>query len=54
MADSPGDDAADREDRPIDEDDASLAAVADWGTAEDWSDWSPPSHASTDRQWGGS
>jgi predicted transcriptional regulator len=25
---------------PLSEDEASLAAVADWGPAEDWSDWS--------------
>ena len=27
-------------DRPLDAAEASLADVADWGPAEDWSDWS--------------
>ena len=27
-------------DRPLDEAERSLAAVADWGPAEDWTDWS--------------
>jgi hypothetical protein len=27
-------------DRPLDAGEASLAEVADWGPAEDWSDWS--------------
>lgn len=26
-------------DRPLDEGERSLEAVADWGPAEDWSDW---------------
>jgi len=26
--------------RPLDEGEAALAAIADWGPAEDWSDWS--------------
>jgi len=25
--------------RPLDEGEASLAAIADWGPAEDWTDW---------------
>ena len=25
--------------QPLSEDEASLAAIADWGPAEDWSDW---------------
>ena len=27
------------EDRPLDEGEQSLAKIADWGPAEDWSDW---------------
>jgi hypothetical protein len=27
-------------DKPLDEGEESLAAIADWGPAEDWSDWS--------------
>ena len=26
--------------QPLDEGETSLAAIADWGRAEDWSDWS--------------
>jgi Ribbon-helix-helix protein, copG family len=26
-------------DRPLDEGERSLSAIADWGPAEDWSDW---------------
>jgi hypothetical protein len=26
-------------DRPLEEGEQSLAAIADWGPAEDWSDW---------------
>ncbi len=26
-------------DRPLDEGERTLAAIADWGPAEDWSDW---------------
>lgn len=26
-------------DRPLDEGERALAAIADWGPAEDWSDW---------------
>ena len=26
--------------QPLDEGEAALAAIADWGPAEDWSDWS--------------
>lgn len=33
------DDAATWVDRPLDAGEASLAEVADWGPAEDWSDW---------------
>jgi hypothetical protein len=33
------DDAATWADRPLDEGERSLAAIADWGPAEDWSDW---------------
>ena len=29
-------------DRPLDDAEASLAEVADWGPAEDWSDWGDP------------
>jgi len=32
-------DAATWEKRPLDGGEASLAAIADWGPAEDWSDW---------------
>lgn len=27
-------------DQPLDEGEQSLSAIADWGPAEDWSDWS--------------
>jgi hypothetical protein len=33
------DDAVTWEGQPLDEGDASLAAIADWGPAEDWSEW---------------
>lgn len=33
------DDAATWEEHPLDEGERSLAAIADWGPAEDWSDW---------------
>jgi hypothetical protein len=33
------DDAAIWEARPLDDGERSLAAIADWGPAEDWSDW---------------
>jgi len=33
------DDATTWEDQPLDDGEASLAAIADWGPAEDWSDW---------------
>jgi hypothetical protein len=26
-------------DRPLDDSESALAAIADWGPAEDWSDW---------------
>ena len=32
-------DAAIREARPVDDDERALAAIADWGPVEDWSDW---------------
>jgi predicted transcriptional regulator len=32
-------DAATWETRPLDEGERSLAEIADWGPAEDWSDW---------------
>ena len=32
-------DAARWETSPLDEGEAALAAIADWGPAEDWSDW---------------
>ena len=32
-------DAATWEQRPLDEGERSLAEIADWGPAEDWSDW---------------
>ena len=40
----PGDDADTAADQlrtvaPVTEGDAALSAVADWGPAEDWSDW---------------
>ena len=33
------DDAATWQDQPLKENEAVLAAIADWGPAEDWSDW---------------
>lgn len=33
------DDAATWEEQPLDEGERSLVAIADWGPAEDWSDW---------------
>jgi predicted transcriptional regulator len=33
------DDAVTWGDNPLDEGEQSLAAIADWGPAEDWSDW---------------
>ena len=33
------DDARTWVDRPLDKGEQSLAAIADWGPAEDWSDW---------------
>ncbi|HLY82607.1 MAG TPA: ribbon-helix-helix domain-containing protein [Acidimicrobiales bacterium] len=33
------DDAATWVEQPLDEGERSFAAVADWGPAEDWSDW---------------
>ena len=33
------DDATTWESQPLDDGEASLAAIADWGPAEDWSDW---------------
>ena len=30
------------EDHPLDEGERSLAEIADWGPAEDWSDWLDP------------
>lgn len=33
------DDAATWQDQPLGENEAALAAIADWGPAEDWSDW---------------
>lgn len=32
-------DAVRWQERPLDEGERSLAAIADWGPAEDWSDW---------------
>jgi hypothetical protein len=32
-------DAATWAEQPLDEGERSLAAIADWGPAEDWSDW---------------
>ena len=34
------DDAQIWADRPLDEGERSLSPIADWGPAEDWSDWS--------------
>lgn len=33
------DDAATWEARPLDDGERALTAIADWGPAEDWSDW---------------
>ena len=33
------DDAVRWQERPLDDGERSLAAIADWGIAEDWSDW---------------
>ena len=33
------DDATIWENQPLDDGEASLATIADWGPAEDWSDW---------------
>ena len=33
------DDAASWAEQPLDEGERSLATIADWGPAEDWSDW---------------
>jgi hypothetical protein len=33
------DDAITWSEQPLDEGERSLAAIADWGPAEDWSDW---------------
>jgi hypothetical protein len=33
------DDAANWQDRPLDEGEQALVAIAHWGPADDWSDW---------------
>lgn len=32
-------------DAPLSDDELALAEIADWGPAEDWSDWSDPTDA---------
>lgn len=38
------DDAAAWQERPLDEGELAVAGIADWGPAEDWSDWSEGTH----------